>query len=125
MSDLNPDLATIAASLRRIADSIESIDPALYPRQPFVSIDIQPGTTDPDATVTIVDALSMAILGKQGTYKLSIGHYGADGHLPGINSVSVYDVVEPPEKRELKREIEDLRRQRDELAAKVAGGELG
>ncbi len=111
--------ATVAATLRRIADAIETVDPNLFPRDPYVSIDIQPGTPDDDrATVAIIDTLGMAILGQPGTVKRVGGsyHHHVAGVLPGVH-VSIYDEITSPEKLALQAEIDELRRQRDALLA--------
>lgn len=121
------DYGTIADSLRKIADALDTFADQPMPRKPYVSLDIQPGASrgdDDDATIAAVSALAAALYGGTATMKpYSSGdwHYESHGVVPGI-SVSVYDRVTSPEERKLREEVEALRRERDALAADLAAG---
>lgn len=116
---------TIAQSLRDIAGILDTIADADF-SDPWVSLNIQPGGETDDEIVAAVDALGQVLFGVDGqTYALSSGshhHHGVkasreqEDSYPGV-SVAVYQAVTNPEERKLREEIEELRRQRDELAA--------
>lgn len=120
--------AAMAAAFRRIADAFDELStqdlPA--PRKPYVSIDIQPHGEDDEATIALVNAWATALFGQRGeATQMDSGrcHHLARGRV-GPVSVGVYDRIENPAEREareekarLRAELDELRRERDELAA--------
>lgn len=118
------DFPTVAASLRYIADRLDTLADAGLP-DPYVQLVIQPSVGSArrgdEATIQAVDTVAEALFGYVGNTEAMSGgsyHHTARGQFAGVG-VGVYNAVSSPEVRRLQAEIDELRRQRDELA----GGE--
>jgi hypothetical protein len=113
--------ADLATELRRLADGVESLAGRDLPTS-YVSFDLLPKDhkLGDDEKVAVIDAIGQALLGEPGqTRELpSSGafHHKAEGRRGGL-LVRALTSVDSPEKRELRRELEEMRAERDALLA--------
>ena len=116
----------IAAELRRIADDAEKL--ADQPAPPHFELNIQPWSADGyrgvtpkgrAATITSVDAVSVAFLGKPaGTSRLNDGtFFHKVGGRRGRVSFSIYQSIADPKLLDKDEEIEQLRARIADLEA--------
>lgn len=127
------DAATLATSLRRIADTVEQHAAAVPDGDIYATTHIAitaRSTMDDETKVRVIDNILTALTGKggedssdgSGKYKHAGGEW-PPRDLPGIN-LYAYTLIEDPSKRArqaereaLEREIAELRAQRDGLVA--------
>lgn len=111
----------IAATLRELADRLDTLTGLNLPTCTYVQLSIQPGEHGPDRTdertIAAVDAVSEALFGYGGANHEMCNdawHYDAHGQIGSV-TVAVYGSIDNPIQKQLQTELERLRA---ELAAK-------
>lgn len=132
------DSAMAAAALRKLADVAESTTGSVPAGELYlaVTLSVAAHSTMPEAErVAVVDAISYAVFGRPaGPEEIAGKSYHNAGawaskDLPGVHFKTGTSVAGPEakERAALQAQIEELRRQRDELAAQLpaVAGEAG
>jgi len=122
MSTPTSPYAAIAADLHAIAAAIADLSEHPNLADLYVSIDIQPRTSDDDTGIATVDALAGRLFGTAGQNTLMSGgtfHHTAKAQIGDVK-VSVYTAVTPPAERAKAAELADLRKQLAAAQAELA-----
>lgn len=125
-SEKTTTCGTIAADLRRLADSLDAVADLEMQVDPYVTIGIQPGGTEQQVALR-TDAIGRALFGKPGEPQHMSGgtwHYKVEGRI-GVIRFDVYDRISDPKAMERDAELESLRAEVEALRAMTAAEATG